>query len=84
MHEQFLLKYPEINVTKKITRIWNQEIVYIIQIVFSTIDFIQKHLLHSLKMLNIEQYLYIKQQKSAILNTWRHCYNNRVLGNRWK
>lgn len=62
-------KYSELK--DEVTRIWRQNKVYIIPIVLSTTGVIPNNLLHSLKILNLEESVYISLQKAAILNTCR-------------
>lgn len=62
-------KYAELK--DEVSRIWRQEKVYIVPIVLSTTGVIPNHLLHSLKLLDLKETLYITLQKAAILNTCR-------------
>ncbi|CAH2107788.1 unnamed protein product [Euphydryas editha] len=62
-------KYTELK--DEVARIWNQNKVYIIPIVLSTTGVIPNHLLHGLKLLQLNETLYIALQKAAILNTCR-------------
>ena len=54
-------KYAELK--EEVTRIWRQEKVYVIPIVLSTTGVIPNHLLHSLKLLNLKETLYITYRK---------------------
>ncbi|XP_050561144.1 uncharacterized protein LOC126912570 [Spodoptera frugiperda] len=64
-----ITKYAELK--DEVTRIWKQNKVYVVPIVLSTTGVIPNHLLHSLKLLDLKETLYITLQKAAILNTCR-------------
>ncbi|CAH2237272.1 jg11238 [Pararge aegeria aegeria] len=52
-------------------RIWKQDKVCVVPVVISTTGVVPSNLLHSLKIIGLEESLYIGVQKAVILNTCR-------------
>lgn len=62
-------KYSDLKV--EVMRIWRQKKVYVVPIVLSTTGVIPKYLNRSLKLIELNDNIYIALQKAAILNTCR-------------